>query len=469
MKEGLKVITWLTIIVLFVGIGLHYLSNLVERKDSYSKYEPFYQQEEDFDVLFIGQSHVLNGIFPMELWNDYGIVSYNFGGHGNRLATTYWVMKNALDHTNPKLVVIDCCMLAQNDKTGPAEQVHLSLDHFPMSENKMAAIKDLFPDESTQWDFIWKFSTYHNRWNSLTADDYEPALNIEKGAESRIGVAVPLQNKYFDSSEKTKGNTLGVEYLEKIIEECQNSEVEILLTYLPFPDATGWQLESNRVKDIAKEYDVNYLDYNTLYKLVNPRTDFYDESSHMNPSGARKITDYIGEYIMDNYDIEDQRKNPLYADWYDDYAVYHEFKLQNLQAEEDLNNYLMLLNDKNLSYALYLPTNPAIILNSTKVQLLKNLGIDTDKILLAENNLIVVDNKHEKITYARIDETVKTDFGNLRITDEGNINANLLINGKTQFDSSIQADIAIAVFDNETNKLVHKAKFESGSLLTESK
>lgn len=467
MKEGLKVITWLTFIGLLVGIGLHYLSGIVERKDSYCKFEPFYQQEENFDVLFIGSSHVLNGIYPMELWNEYGIVSYNFAGHGNRLATSYWVMKNALDYTQPKLIVIDCAMVSLNDKTAPMEQVHLSFDHFPLSENKVAAMEDLFPEGNTKWDFLWKFSTYHNRWNTLTSEDYLPTLNIEKGAEARTGVAIPAKTKYFEPTYKTKRNTLGVEYLEKIIQECKNENIEILLTYLPFPDPTGWQAESNRVKDIAKKHDIHFLDYHTLHKVVNDRTDFYDADSHMNQSGARKITSYIGQYIMDNYAIKDQRKNPKYASWHDDYALYSDFKLDNLKAEDELNNYLMLLNDKNLSYALYLPTNPAIILNSTKVQLLKNLGIDTDKILLAENNLIVVDNKKEKITYARMNETVKTDYGRLRLKDEGNINANLLINGEAQFDSSVQADIAIAVFDNTTKTLVHTAKFESNTKLTE--
>ena len=465
MKEGLKVFTWLTVIGLLVGIGLQYLSALVERKDSYSKYEPFYQQEENFDVLFMGQSHVLNGIFPMELWNDYGIVSYNFAGHGNRLATTYWVLKNALDYTQPKLVVVDCGMLASEDKTGPAEQVHLSLDHFPLSENKLAAINDLFPDHETKWNFIWKFSTYHNRWNTLTSEDYSPVLNIEKGAESRINVAIPLTTKYFDSTYKTEGDTMGVQYLEKIIEECQSSDIEILLTYLPFPDSTGWQAESNRAKDIAKEYHVNFLDYHTLYKEINDKTDFYDESSHMNPSGALKITSYIGKYIMDNYSIKDQRNNPVYASWHDDYATYSEFKLDNLKTEDELNNYLMLLNDKNLSYAIYLPTNPAIILNSVKVQLLKNLGIDTDKIQLTTDNLIILDNKENNITYSYKYETIETDYGRLRLKDEGNINANMLINGKALFDSSVQADIAIAVFDNDTNKLIHTAKFESGHII----
>jgi hypothetical protein len=62
----------------------------MERKASDFKYANFFEQDEDFDVLFFGTSHVINGIFPMELWNDYGIVSYNFGGHGNEIATSYW-------------------------------------------------------------------------------------------------------------------------------------------------------------------------------------------------------------------------------------------------------------------------------------------------------------------------------------------------------------------------------------------
>ena len=61
------------ILVLVVGVT----QKLFERKYSYSKYYDFYKQQQDFDVLFLGTSHVLNAVYPMELWRDYGIVSYN--------------------------------------------------------------------------------------------------------------------------------------------------------------------------------------------------------------------------------------------------------------------------------------------------------------------------------------------------------------------------------------------------------
>lgn len=466
MKEVIKVVTWLTFIGLLVGIGLHSLSTLVERKDSYSKYKPFYQQEGDFDVLFMGQSHVLNGIYPMELWNDYGIVSYNFGGHGNRLATTYWVMKNALDYTKPKLIVVDCAMIAHEDKTGPAEQVHLSLDHFPLTEHKKAAVKDLFPDEKTQINFLWKFSTYHNRWNVLTPDDFVPKVNVEKGAESRIGVAVPLETVFFDSSLKLEGSTMGIQYLEKIIEECQSSGIEILLTYLPFPDNTGWQAESNRVWDIAEKYHVNYLDYYTLYKLITPSTDFYDENSHLNPSGARKITQYLGEYIMEHYQINDQRHNPVYANWYHDYLTYSCFKYDNIKAQENMKNYLMLLYDKNLSYTIHLPQTPSVVLNSVYRKLLENLGVDLSMVSLTENTLVLVDNKNKSISYHKIDEPVKTSLGIMQLGNLKDNKAELLLDGKALYEVTSQpVDLSIVVYDHTTNELIDVAQFEDGHII----
>lgn len=125
------------------------LTDLLERKSSDFKYEPFFAQREDFDVLFFGTSHVINGVFPMELWKDYGIVSYNFGGHGNAIATSYWVMKNALDHTRPELVVIDGLGLAGMTKTSLGfSQVHLSMDAFPFSLTKWSGARDLLDDEA---------------------------------------------------------------------------------------------------------------------------------------------------------------------------------------------------------------------------------------------------------------------------------------------------------------------------------
>ena len=145
MKVAARIIGCLLTICLTIGL-LASVTDLTERKASDSKYADFFQ-DRDYDVLFMGTSHVINGVFPMELWNEYGITSYNFGGHSNQIPTTYWVMENALDYVTPKVIVIDCLTLSSEHKC--AEEfsfLHLSMDAFPLSLTKIRAIWDLLDD-----------------------------------------------------------------------------------------------------------------------------------------------------------------------------------------------------------------------------------------------------------------------------------------------------------------------------------
>lgn len=457
MKKTIQAVGSFFVVVALIAAGLLYLADLTERKESINKFGEFYEQKEDFDVLFVGQSHVLNGIFPMELWNDYGIVSYNLAGHGNRPATTYWVMKNALQHTNPKLVVFDCGMIGKDEKIGPIEQLHISTDSIPYSNTKVEMIHDLIENEKQREEFLWNFSTYHNRWNEIEKNDFVPQYSVEKGAESRIDVAVPDEMVYFEDSLDLEEETLGMEYTRRIIEDCQKAGIEVLLTYLPFPDKTGWQLEANSVYDIAEEYGVNYLDFYTLLEQVNLNTDFYDVDSHMNPSGARKITNYIGNYIMENYSIEDQRENEVYSSWHEDYEDYTEFKKENIRKEEELKNYLMLLNDKNISFGIYIKPWNMIGNYPVLMELLSNIGIDYSQIP-NEDYFLLVDRVGNERKEMRLFETMESRFAEFTMfyNDDGQLEFT-----NSEADSMIitRSDIAIVVFDNSDLSFIDQANF----------
>lgn len=91
--KGVKLICFLLLLMLCI----FEVSKVMQRKASLEKYGDFYLNEDSIDVMFFGTSHVINAYFPMELWEDYGITSYNFGGHANYLTTSYWQMVNAID------------------------------------------------------------------------------------------------------------------------------------------------------------------------------------------------------------------------------------------------------------------------------------------------------------------------------------------------------------------------------------
>ena len=128
-------------------------------------------------------------------------------------------------------------------------------------------------------------------------------------------------------------------------------------------------------KKICDEYDVNYINFLSM-DVVDYNTDCYDKDSHLNPSGARKVTDYLGQYITENYDIPDQRQNEAYSFWYQDYDEYIDLKIENLEKnKKNLNNYLMLLYDEeDIKYEIKISSKRKIEEGSTLQKLLANIG-----------------------------------------------------------------------------------------------
>lgn len=458
MKRVIGTFFSFLIVIVLVIWGLGNLADITERKDSKNKFSDFYQQEADYDVLFLGSSHVLNGIFPMELWDEYGIVSYNMAGYGNRMAMNYWMLKNALEYTSPQLVVVDCYMLGKDEKTGTIDQLHMSTDHIPYSETKVEMIRDLVEDEEQKKDFLWKFNLYHNRWNELTTADFDRKYSLEKGAESRIAVTEPEEIEEYDESYELEQETTGMEYLSKIIELCQKQEIQLLLTYIPFTGNAGWQPEMNEAADMAEKYDINYLDYYTLLEQLNVNTDYYD-ASHLNPSGARKITDYIGEYIFIEYDIEDQSENEAYEQWYEDYKKYTAFKHENIKKEKELKSYLMLLNDKNLSYGVYLKWEMDLEEYPVINELLLNMEVDRQKVKEEGKLFVLVDRVNEEFSMITDFEDMDTYFGKFELLydDEGEL---IVIHEEKTKMNITEDDIAVFVFDNDSLSMVDKAKFK---------
>lgn len=477
MKRKLWRIISCVLTLCLLAVSLNFLANLMERKDSIEKYQPFFEQETDFDVLFMGTSHVINGVFPMELWNDYGIISYNFGNHGTSIPTIYWFLENALDYTNPKLVVIDCLRIEGSSKISDTGFIHTSMDCFPLSTTKIAAAMDLTDSNillealgkgsksttrrKTPISLLWKFSLYHSRWTELTAQDFIPNITKEKGADSRIAVATPNDTSQVDRSGKLKDN-IGVEYLRKMIENCQSREMAVLLTYLPFPAGGSDWANANRIYEIAEEYDVNYINFLDM-DIVDYDTDCFDSNSHLNPSGARKVTDYLGKYIMENYQIPDQRSNPEYSGWFEDYEEYKAMKEKNLEAQSKWDAYLMLLADKNLDSIIEIG-NPKMWNDNKFVNLVENLGVDISGVSDATNYLIIRRGGMQAET-AALDMSTNTQMdtvmGLLHISHDESGEYSVYLNDTACFlpGEDSNGNIRIYVRDSETLSTVGQAVF----------
>lgn len=475
---------WIKIVGCMITICLTFfimakLTDLMERKSSDEKYADFWKQEADFDVLFMGTSHVINGVYPMELWNDYGIVSYNCGGHSNEMATTYWVMENVLDQTKPKVVVIDCLAISGNRKCSDIfSYLHLSLDTFPFSLTKVKAIWDLLDDPVLEMDIangtarqsdeprtkiglLWNYSVYHSRWNEIRKTDFEIKDTYEKGAESRIAVTRGELNR-ISKGIKIDGGTTGEKYLRMMIEECQKNGIEVLLTYLPFPASEWKQKEANYIYDIANEYNVKYINFLDM-DIVNYQIDMYDKNSHLNPSGARKVTEYLGEYLVKNYGVMNQRDNGVYQEWHADYEEYNIMKNNNLVKEKSIVNYLMLLAEDEVDISIDI-RNKDIFENAWIMELMENIGINT-KLVSNNTDFIIVKNHGENVEvindFRENGLSKITTLGTCKIMYDADEKSNysLYLDGVEQITGNMNDNTSMQINVFRDNSMVDSVKF----------
>ena len=144
-------------------------------------------------------------------------------------------------------------------------------------------------------------------------EDLKPEYGKELGGERNIGVARP------DAYELTAGTAdeqgFGFVYLRRIIEECRDAGIRVLLTNLPYPcrNNNDEQLYTNAVAYTAEEYGVEYIDFVYLDQFVDYSTDCYDPGSHLNPSGAWKVTDLLGQHLAEAYGVPDHRGEAAYG------------------------------------------------------------------------------------------------------------------------------------------------------------
>lgn len=385
MKRFIHIIQTALFCLLLLA-ALSEVSDVLKRKESDVKYRPFIEAGEEFDVLFMGNSHTVNGIFPMELWDDYGIASYNIAGYGNTIPVSYWAMINAFDYASPKLMVIDISNVSKENKlTGSSGDLHKALDCYPLSLNKLRAVHDLIDDPAAvdddgnsfmdmKWEYLLSLGKYHSRWNDLGRSDFILEPNVQKGGESIINVAVPREYQIYEHGYASEEIGFGFVYLRKMIEECQRRNIEVLLTHLPFPTKEYQQNDANAVRYIAEEYGINFVDLVYLDQVVDYETDLFDPSSHLNASGGKKVTDFLGKYIRDHYDIPDRKMEANYSHWNDDFQQYLNKKIEDIRRQNSAADMLMLLHDNDFSLNLFIPEGSTLYDSDLLLLLMHNVA-----------------------------------------------------------------------------------------------
>lgn len=290
------------------------------------------QPNNTYDIILAGPSHMQYAIQPAQLFGEHGIVSCNASSIAQSIPTTYYVVKDMVERHDPELVVVDIFNLFYPEAYFTPTRFHQAIDNFNFSINKAEAINDLV-DEGKE-EFFLNYLLYHGQWKYLQKADYKPDTMVDEAYQLLEGNTVFSEGFVpVEPSEIAEIPEVPLDYLKRIVDLCKETDTPLLLTVIPYRadidnnscSAILQQQMFNTVEQLAKEWDVDYL--NGLHYLEEMQFDFETdmvEWSHLNASGAKKVTEFYGKYFVEHYSLPDHSQNKKYADWYLDYNEYLE-------------------------------------------------------------------------------------------------------------------------------------------------
>ena len=322
-----KKLSFLLVFVVLVGALLVPVSYMLRPADGpneeiRNRMTGFYAEPEDsLDAVVVGSSAVYRYVNNPQLWQETGITSYNFATPGFSI----FLLEDLIDEVNktqsPEVIIVDArkFMLTENDnfKKNRFQQL---VSNIKYSWNRCEMINKLIDDPIERMYYYLDIMIYHDNWETLTLDSIEYADN------EREDVMKAWQNidkiEVLDSVDVTGLTTEkslskeAEDTLISLLEKCKNEDINILFVSAPWQIDDNNQMQSLYMQKIVEEYGFNYLDMNIIIEELGLdfETDFYNKR-HVNAYGAEKVTEYLGEYLENNYNFEYTHTDSVVEAW----------------------------------------------------------------------------------------------------------------------------------------------------------
>lgn len=389
-------------------------------------------QEDTVDAVFLGTSHVMYGVSPMDIYEDSGIVTYTLASSSQRMDLSCALLEKIFERQKPKVVMLDASSLFLEPYSDYSWR--RVLDCFTISSWKLGAaavyaesaadfeplsLKDGWQDltEEAQERLksfisaVCPLYYYHGRWDELKAEGDSPdgTPSYSKGYQlvaARVvpGDTVEEMNEIADVQSKEEASEAvadaadgwdrtdayglelyvrGIEILHRMEEICRDHGAELVLFKVPvvsdprtYSSSWIWK-RSETVKKLAAEEGLRFFDI--LYDRQDfeyPADGTIDGGHHMNYLGAEIVAKELAAYLRDSCGLpsrENEQYEQALSPWKRATAA------AQLQLTYSLSDYLEDLNEQKADITILCASagDGTGWLNEEECALLKELGISS--------------------------------------------------------------------------------------------
>lgn len=338
-------------LLVFIRLG----NVLAANYDGNQAMDGLYRMDKDTaDVIFYGSSHVYSGINIVDLWDDHGIAGYNLAGTMQTLWNSYYNMEETLKYQSPRIMVVDLYGILIEDEYYGSSNVIKNVSSMRFSVNKTRNIWNSVRHEEFL-SYLVSYPLTHDSYRELKQGNYVESVNNVggewyKGYKPSFGVTgYDTLPRLKESPEKRVPTEKNRRYLDKMVRLAKEHQVQLAFIVVPYEGVSDEDEMLYRwAEEYAEENSVLFLNgnRNVAEMQFDPATD-YAEASHLNHNGACKFTAYMGEWLTDNYSLEDHRGDEKWDSWqkYSDcWAAWHQD--QELAQCTDLEVYLEKIQER---------------------------------------------------------------------------------------------------------------------------
>ncbi len=337
-----KVVTVIIGIVLLIYTLIHvtYLHR------GYNVINGFYNlPKNSMDLAVVGTSVTFSSFMPYEAWHDYGISSYNYCTNVQFENSIKYSIRDIEKTQSPIVILVDIFPFIYEHNAGNTEwtkaqrelYIKFNLDSRKYNFDRFNLIDEILRDRNesrSMQDYLYYYFDivrYHsNEINLANFNNSQKNLNrgIEHFRHVDKGYLIDADKIIKNDNSLLKIGERDEFYLKELVDISKSSKSKIIFICPPIVFSDNKELHK-------KNYIIKYLTDNNCIALdltnqinklkMNYLTDYYNET-HFDALGAEKITKYLCEYIKNNYDIPDRRKDINYRYINDDYDVWKPIK-----------------------------------------------------------------------------------------------------------------------------------------------
>lgn len=454
----LKSILFLSILAALTIIVQNILKSPIDGSwAAQSGMEIVHKYPKSYDACFLGSSTAISNISNQHLYEKYGIASVSLGEPEQPLYLARYTLEEFLNYQSPKVVFLDTKSILYGDNyfksrignDGNHIMLHQSIDSIRTYKIKKQALKDTATiiGDIDKWNYYSPLYYSHTNWKNLSYEHFKKPDKPDymNGNVALFNVAENCAEIYnmgnYNSSYSLSPQA--ERYVSEMADLCNAAKCDlVLVTSYVFSN----KKQHNAIMALSKKYQLKYIDINefTTKTRFQHQLDLADPV-HFNLSGSIKWSDFLGNYLQNNYKFPDRRKDTSYRRFEEQKEVFRQQKdciytRQKLLSATSFYQYLTVLTHLGKKdHVILISAANSKMTHLTKLEqkLLSELGLKTDLsskkncgyvAIISENG---VQESFSFLNSARAEETLnKASFQVISNSAEGSEISSIKINGQ---------------------------------------